>query len=201
MSKFIALDCDGVLLNYNEAYKKLWFDAFNGEVLEVADPNAYWAEDMYRARHLQGAEYEHWSRIKEKANFWGNMQPLPGAVEAVERIKDSGYQVIVVTAMNPKFIGSRTKNLQDLGFKIDGIWAVKRVGDENPKAPFINALQPSYFVDDYHEYLKEISLNVNTVLIEPGKNGSPNLDADPQDFNQIFPSLLTFVEEGLEVYK
>ena len=47
MKPIIALDADGVLLDYNRAYAGAWERAFGQRPAE-ADPHAYWAMDGLR---------------------------------------------------------------------------------------------------------------------------------------------------------
>lgn len=53
----IAIDGDGVLLDYNAAYAKAWHKAF-GELPELKNPNAYWALDRWSVRHLEGSDLD-----------------------------------------------------------------------------------------------------------------------------------------------
>ena len=55
--KTIALDCDGVLLDYNTAYSKAWFNVF-GERLVLKNPSAYWPMERWNARRLVSNELE-----------------------------------------------------------------------------------------------------------------------------------------------
>jgi len=50
-TSIIALDADGVLLDYNAAYRFAWYRAF-GELPELLDANAYWAIDRWNVRRL-----------------------------------------------------------------------------------------------------------------------------------------------------
>ncbi len=50
MSKpIIALDADGVLLDYHVAYRSAWHKAFN-HLPTLKDPNAYWPIDRWDVR-------------------------------------------------------------------------------------------------------------------------------------------------------
>ena len=55
MKPIMALDADGVMLDYNLAYARAWERHF-GETLIELDPHAYWAIDRFNARHLEGDE-------------------------------------------------------------------------------------------------------------------------------------------------
>ena len=51
----IALDGDGVLLDYHLAYQLVWQKAF-GILPEIKDPMAYWPKDRYDVRHLDSTD-------------------------------------------------------------------------------------------------------------------------------------------------
>ena len=52
-TKRIALDADGVLLDYNLAYASAWERAF-GVRPELRDPQAYWPADRWGVERLAG---------------------------------------------------------------------------------------------------------------------------------------------------
>ena len=58
MSKIIALDADGVLLDYHAAYRIAWFRAF-GVLPEIKDSRAYFPMERWDVRILVGHELTH----------------------------------------------------------------------------------------------------------------------------------------------
>ena len=53
VSKIIAIDADGVLLDYNLAYASAWERVF-GERPVLKQPDAYWAMERWGVANLQG---------------------------------------------------------------------------------------------------------------------------------------------------
>lgn len=95
--KTIAIDGDGVLLDYNTAYAQAWFKAF-GERFILNNPAAYWPMERWSARRLVSDELEHFRSAFDYA-FWSTMPPVPGALEACERLVGQGYTLVCVTAL------------------------------------------------------------------------------------------------------
>ena len=65
----MALDCDGVLLDYNLAYAGAWERAFGVYPREM-DPQAYWPMDRWGVERLSGErlgrklEYQFWRHAR-----------------------------------------------------------------------------------------------------------------------------------------
>ena len=76
----IALDADGVLLNYHAAYRQAWERAF-GYLPESRDSMAYWPIDRWDVRHLEGVELDQF-RASFDQDFWASIPAIPGAVSA-----------------------------------------------------------------------------------------------------------------------
>lgn len=164
--KIIALDCDGVLLNYNQAYGKIYSETFN-QPLQVAKPNAYHAHNYW------GIEWD--KQLEKKSIFqsafnehgWKNMPALEGSIEATHLLRSKGYKIFVVTSM-PEFAEKhRHENLTNLGFAVDATIATGSKKDKkNPKKPYIDALMPEFFVDDLIENFHNIDSPTKFVWID-----------------------------------
>lgn len=170
----IALDADGVLLDYNTGYRHAWNRAF-GELPELKDPDAYWAMDRWEVRRVEGDERE---RLRECFDeyFWSNLPALDGALNACQRLHAFGFELICVSALGPEFREARLTNLQALGFPIEHVFATSnRASSESPKAATLRELRPVAFVDDYLPYLRGIPTEIHSALIMREPNGSPNV--------------------------
>jgi len=90
MSRTIALDADGVLLDYNAAYANAWEKAF-GKLPALRDPDAYWPMDHWAVERLSG---ESLTRFRSEFNeeFWSTIPAIDGAVEACNQLADEGYR-------------------------------------------------------------------------------------------------------------
>jgi len=171
--KTIALDADGVLLDYNAAYRLAWQKAF-GELPELRDENAYWAIDRWNVRHLDGKDLAHFRKYFDE-NYWATIPALPNAVQACEALINAGFELVCVTAVESQFEQARFKNLQECGFPISKVIATSGIGyGISPKAAALRELNPLAFVDDFLPYLRGIPIGIHAALIMREPNGTPN---------------------------
>jgi phosphoglycolate phosphatase-like HAD superfamily hydrolase len=187
----LAVDCDGVLLDYNAAYAVAWQRTF-GETPKLRNPHAYWAVDRWSVRKLDGAELAHFRSVLDE-EFWSTIPAATGALEACEILTGMDLELVCVTAMEPHFQTARVSNLQTLGFPIQQVIATAgTVNGGNPKAAALNTLQPVAFVDDFAPYLVGIGAGTHLALIDRNPVGSPNTDNLQQEPHSRHPDLLGF---------
>jgi hypothetical protein len=173
----IALDADGVLLDYNAAYRKAWEKAF-GELPALRDANAYWAMDRWGVNRLTGKELEQF-RASFDESFWNSIPALPSAVSACEALCAAGFELVCVSAIDSHFQAARLQNLRDCGFPIERVVATSSNGNGiSPKAQALRELRPIAFVDDFLPYLLGIPEDIHAALILREPNGSPNTGDD-----------------------
>jgi phosphoglycolate phosphatase-like HAD superfamily hydrolase len=178
MSKpVIALDADGVLLDYNRAYARAWERAFGTHPRE-RDPDAYWALDRWEVERLTGERLERFRGCFDE-HFWSTVPAIEGAANACEALRATGYDLVCVSALGPRFADARLRNLQDLGFPIERVIATSHAsGDRSPKADALEELRPEAFVDDYLPYLIGVPQEIHTALVLRQPNGTPNIGPD-----------------------
>lgn len=170
----IALDADGVLLDYGLAYASAWQKAF-GHYPRERDPDAYWPIDRWEVERLVD---ERLATLRScfDDDFWRSIPPMPGAVQACQRLAEAGFELVCVTALPQQFRAARERNLRNHGFPIDLVHATDNTAPDgtSPKAETLHRLQPLAFVDDYLPYLVGIDDNIHRALILRGATGSPN---------------------------
>lgn len=170
----LALDCDGVLLDYNLAYAQAWA-RFSGQRPAERDPDAYWHFDRWDVQRIAGERLAHLQLVFDE-EFWSSIEPIAGAVDACNRLHDSGHELVCVTALEDTYAAARLRNLRAHGFPIERVLATgNQPGQQSPKAQAIHELRPVAFVDDYLPYLAGIVCGIHTALIMRGPNGSPNV--------------------------
>lgn len=160
----IALDADGVLLDYNAAYQHAWMSAF-GVLPLLRDKNAYWAKDRWDVNHLSGQELDYF-RSSFNAEFWKTIPPIPNASKACEDLCTAGFELVCVSAIEPQFQSTRLENLKDCGFPIERVIATS--GKKNgfsPKAQALKELRPVAFADDFLPYFRDIPSEIHAVLV------------------------------------
>ncbi|MCR6661600.1 MAG: HAD family hydrolase [Luteimonas sp.] len=189
----IALDADGVLLDYACAYADAWGDAF-GERPQLRDPNAYWPIDRWAVERLEGARLAMF-RAAFDEEFWSTIPAIPGAVEACQRLIDAGYRLVCVSAMEDAFATARLHNLDSLGFPITEVIATRSdLSQGSPKAMAVAKLQAIAFVDDYLPYHRGIAPSVHKALILREPSGSPNIGEELELINSQHTNLAAFTD-------
>ncbi len=192
----IALDCDGVLLDFHLGYATAWQRAF-GQWPAERDPLAYWPMDRWAVERLT-PERRPLFRAAFDAHFWTTMPPIAGALAACQRLHDAGFELVCVSALEQEFEAARLRNLRDLGFPIERVIATGNAeGVRSPKADTIEALRPVAFVDDYAPYLRGVPPGVHNALILRAPNGSPNTGPDLALASSVHDDLSGFAEHWL----
>ena len=177
MSKkgIIALDADGVLLDYGLAYAGAWQKAF-GQLPRERGPLAYWLIDRWEVERLADERLDILRRCFDE-EFWCGIPPVPGAVEACHLLTAAGFELVCVTALPEEFRSARERNLRAHGFPIDMVHATDNIapGGHSPKAETLHRLRPVAFVDDYLPYFIGIDSSIHRALIMRAATGSPNV--------------------------
>lgn len=176
MSKpVIALDADGVLLDYSLAYAGAWQRAF-GRRPALRDPDAYWPIDRWHVEHLEDDERLAQLRRAFDDEFWSGIPAIAGAVEACVALDAAGYELVCVTALPEVYRAARERNLRAHGFPIEVVHATDNVLTEaSPKADTLNALKPVAFVDDFLPYFVGVTPSIHRALVLRESSGSPNV--------------------------
>ena len=192
-NRLIALDADGVLLDYNRAYAKAWERAF-GEVPVLRDPEAYWAIDRWGLERLEGERLER-LRASFDVQYWSSIPAIDGAVDACRRLVSAGYDLVCVSALQPQFADARLANLRAHGFPIDHVFATSSATDgRSPKAASLEQLRPLAFVDDYLPYFKGVPQDMHTALVLRQQRGSPNVGPELANVKSTHADLAAFAD-------
>ncbi len=192
----IALDCDGVLLDFQLGYASAWACAF-GERPAERDPLAYWPMDRWQVERL-APERRAVFRAAFDEHFWTTMPPIAGALAACHRLHDAGFELVCVSALDLEFEAARLRNLRNLGFPIARVIATGNAeGARSPKADAIEMLAPVAFVDDYLPYMRGLPADVHTALVLRAPNGSPNVGADLALAKSVHDDLAGFANHWL----
>lgn len=188
----IAIDGDGVLLDYNEAFGRVWERAFD-EKLEVMSTTCYHALNQYGIEFRSAEERaELFRHFDEEA--WATMMPMPGAVEAAQALVLAGYRLVCVSSMPSQYEAARLKNLLAIGIPVDRVVATDRSGGGNPKRRIIEELNPVAFVDDLASNFRELPETVYKALINPGHCDSPNGRDHVKLANSVHMDLAAFTQ-------
>lgn len=187
----IALDADGVLLDYNLAYPRAWERAF-GVYPKEKDPDAYWALDRWEIEWLDGERLDQ-LRAAFDTEFWETVPAMPGALEACNALHAAGFSLVCVSALQKQFESARQSNLHMLGFPIDRVIATGNSDEtRSPKADALHQLKPVVFVDDFLPYMLGVHADIHLALILRNQKGSPNAGEHLSNVSSTHASLLDF---------
>ena len=93
MNKIIAIDCDGVLLNWEQSFDD-WM-AFQGFPKHTSDHY-----DVSMNYHMNKGQCEVLVKIFNESAWMKFLKPIEGAVENVKKIADLGYKFHVITSQS-----------------------------------------------------------------------------------------------------
>jgi phosphoglycolate phosphatase-like HAD superfamily hydrolase len=192
----LALDCDGVLLDFQLGYAAAWARAF-GHAPAERDPLAYWPMDRWQVERLE-PDRRAVFRAAFDEHFWTTMPAIDGALGACQRLHDAGFELVCVSALDLAFEAARLRNLRNLGFPIERVIATGNAeGARSPKADAIERLDPLAFVDDYAPYMRGLPNHVHTALVLRAPNGSPNVGLDLALAKSVHSDLAGFADHWL----
>lgn len=192
----IALDADGVLVDFHVGYARAWHRAF-GEMPRERDPLAYWPFDRWDVDHLVGERLVHFRKHFDW-EFWSSLPAIDGAIDACHRLHDAGFDLICVSALESHLASARLENLRQLNFPIECVIATgNAAGARSPKADAIRSLAPVAFVDDYLPYLRGVPAHVHPALVLRAPNGSPNKGDELRLAKSIHQDLVAFTDHWL----
>jgi hypothetical protein len=195
--RLIALDADGVLLDFHAGYAGAWQRAF-GALPRERDPQAYWPIDRWQVERLDEPRRLHFRRYFDET-FWTSVPAIEGAIDACHRLHDAGFDLVCVSALELEYEAARLRNLRDLGFPIERVVATGNApGERSPKADAIADLNPEAFVDDYLPYMRGVPAHVHTALVLRAPHGSPNTGAELVLAHSVHDDLAGFATHWLE---
>ena len=96
----LGIDLDGVVADFTKGWMKFYNRDF-GTTLKLEDSKRW--HDLVHLTHFENIdEFWDWSSDLDGHSVFWHLETLPGAVEALRDLEDSGHQIIVVTS-KPSF--------------------------------------------------------------------------------------------------
>lgn len=203
MKQIMAIDADGVMLDYNLAYARAWERTFGYLPVET-NPKAYWATERWDVKHLSGEELARF-RAAFDEEFWTTVPMLEGVFEACDILHGAGYELVCVTAIDEQHRDYRHQNLRGHGLPIDRVIAAgsgHRIDGQSPKAIALAELAPIAFIDDYLPYFKGVSKTIHKALImRSTEQGHPNQGEELTLIDSTHSTLLNFAKWWVSEFK
>lgn len=148
MRSIIALDADGVILNFHDKFALAASEILNRPIHEL--------NSSYSLERRFGITSDELTRVWDhfaQSQYWRTIEPLDGAIAAIQDLRKSGHDEIhVVTAIPEKHRLDRHHNFKRIGFEPHAIHCVEHT-TRYAKVPPIEAIRPLVFVDDRIEHL------------------------------------------------
>lgn len=154
MSKIIALDVDGVLLDFMNPFDIAAKEVFGCKINKDRNEHGMEQYDLLQRASINQDQLFEIFDYMIKTKMYSKFPALPGAVEAIAKIQAAGFDIYNVTAIPDGVRDQRLKNLQDaLNFKPKEIICV---GMGKSKKEALEELRPQIFIDDRLHYLEEV---------------------------------------------
>lgn len=161
----IACDVDGVLANFTKGYNTLLANIAGEDKAPASTvespPEWNWDVPVYGPDVVKEA----WKRIESSDHFWMSLESLPGAYEALYKLRmprhTGKHDIYFLTHRMGKHAKLQTEYwLDDYGFG-DGA-TVLLVGD---KVPVLKALEIEAFIDDKPTTLEAVSTQLPDIKL------------------------------------
>lgn len=195
MSDLLAIDGDGVVVDYRQAYPVVWKKAFGAE-LPMVRPDAYHAHNAYGIVWESPAQEEHFFRHFDD-EAWSTMPAMEGVLDACNQLVKAGHTLVCVTSMNPRFADARRQNFRTLGLPVSEVYAVKRLDSGNPKLKVLHELGAAALVDDLLDNFEGLADAIHRAYIDYGRYDAPGIGSTFIRRHSTHSSLLDFARYWL----
>ena len=195
----LALDVDGVILNFDDFYAKFAYEKFG---VTIQNKTAWNMNQRYGLSEKQDKEIWH---IINKSN-WTKLpifEDVKKAVKIINQLQSkSNLEVIFVSSFNQQYFDGRFHDLKCAGFNLDKHQLIACGTGNNSKLDFIKAEKINWFVDDRITNLHDVAsisehlIHVNRGYSENGDNEKIKIMKQQSNFHSV-NGLLDFVENIL----
>lgn len=94
----IAVDMDGVLCEWNDTYDR-YLDAMGDAAKHIPRTRDQKTFNLWQGRTVEESEMIH--KVMDTPGFYRDIEPTPGAVDAIRKMVSEGHIVYIVTAPHP----------------------------------------------------------------------------------------------------
>ena len=195
----LALDVDGVILNFDDFYAKFAYEKFG---ITIQNKTAWNMNQRYGLSEKQDKEIWH---IINKSN-WTKLpifEDVKKAVKIINQLQSkSNLDVIFVSSFNQQYFDGRFHDLQCAGFNLNKHQLIACGTGNKSKLDFIKTEKINWFVDDRITNLHDVAsisenlIHVNRGYFEDGDNEKIQIMKQQSNFHSV-NGLLDFVENIL----
>lgn len=197
----LALDVDGVILNFDDFYAKFAYEKFG---VTIQDKTAWNMTKRYGLSDSQDKEV--WRMINE--SNWTKLPVFEDVQQAVKIINQlqskSDLEVIFVSSFNQQYFDGRFHDLQCAGFNLYKHQLIACGTGNKSKLDFIKVEKIDWFVDDRITNLHDVAsisehlIHVNRGYSEYGDNEKIQMMQQQSKFYSV-NGLLDFVNQFLNI--
>jgi phosphoglycolate phosphatase-like HAD superfamily hydrolase len=173
--RIVAVDGDGVVVDYRQAYPAVWRAAFGGD-LKLVRPDAYHAHTAYGITWESAAQEAHFFKYFDE-EAWSNMPLMDGVEEGCELLVEADWKLVCVSSMNPAFEAARKRNFERYKLPISEVYAVKRHGTGNPKKEVLERIRAKALADDLKDNFEGLSSDIHRAFINYRRFDCPSLNS------------------------
>lgn len=197
----LALDVDGVILNFDSFYSQFAYKKFG---VRIQDKTAW---NMNRRYGLSDSQDKEVWRMINKSNWTGLpfFDDTKQAVKIINQLQSkhgSDLEVIFVSSFNQKYFDGRFHDLQCAGFNLDKHQLIACGTGNKSKLDFIKTEKINWFVDDRITNLHNVTsisehlIHVNRGYFEDGDNEKIEMMKQQSKFYSV-NGLMDFVDKFL----
>ena len=162
----IGVDVDGCLANFNQAFAQKF--RLHGFVIpqELADNPPTWDWPQNTCGFSDNLVTGIWNEIDRDTEFWMNLEPLPGAIAALDtldNLAEEGHEIVFMTLRR----GDRAKRQTEIWLEQHGMTFPTVLTTPQGKARPAYELGLTHVVDDYPRILQDYCLHAQALKPYP----------------------------------
>lgn len=147
--KVLGIDLDGVLVNFNEGYIRTLAEVSGRLLVDATYEPPCWSYATV-VGYTDAEDAAAWKSITKNPKFWFNLNALPGAIVALDRLaalRHDGHEVYFITSRPGVRVHDQSvKWLEEHGFPRASVLI-----DRGGKGHAARALGLTHFIDDRPE--------------------------------------------------
>lgn len=194
-NNIIAVDVDGVILNYQLAWIKERNKFLKLNTAIEKKGNYFHAHSCYGVPAFDSVQRKNFYKYTHASRFWANMPAIEGVIDELNKAcLELDLQLVCITSMPKSYEGQRVENLLKLGLNFSKVIATSRRGSENPKKSFLQEIKPIAFIDDLRKNFEDVGADICTrVLLNAGYLDNPNAGLEHIEVDHVVTSIKDFV--------
>lgn len=181
----IAFDVDGVFVNFMQTISQFIEKNYLLKSKLTYSTTQYSLYDRFESEYIDALGFDNIKLAFEKKGHWKNLEAMPEIDAIKEIIHNPLYDIYFITSLPPHLHADRKENLENLlGKKLDSekIFCVP-LGES--KKPYVDAVNPDYFIEDNLHNLMECHGSHTSIWIDLGDDCYVESNLQTMNINQV----------------